>query len=435
MIQISKNFAQFKKGVFDTINLFKIMFGNDRNIILNKDHINYINNINQLLNCKTDNTTEYNFGVNFTLTQIQNFRENICINPILYLISLETILNKVTEPSQLQQYDFKKVADSLNWYYNASNLPKAIIKKQHIEKLFSKENEDPFLHKIIDEVSNYCNVEIVESKHNLLIKHKYYKLKSRYLSGQIYGSNYKIFLIDTLTKDLFIKLINLQIPILVICAGTNFEISNSYNLSIFTLSKTTFIQKYNDICLMTGFGRGYQNLNEWELNNYSFGEVKEFKFVEGTLSFSSQVTYTKKEVDNMNIKDKYLYYALQGRNITIETTEEYLEKVKTIVSTIKALQNNGIFYTESKTFKILIYSYKEQDSKLACLLDEILQNYLSLFKLDFTIIQEVIENKDLQASFDPKTNKYDDEIFTSLDYYLNIFNLLDSNIKVLSKLA
>lgn len=434
MIQISKNFAYFKKGVFDTINLFKTMFNDNRNIILNKNNVNYINNIDQLLNCKTDNTNEYNFGVNFTLTQIQNFRENICINPILYLVALETVLDKVTNLSQLLKYDFKGLADFLKWYYDNSNLPKAKIKPEHIYKLFLKENEDPFLYEVINYVSAYCNVEIVESKHNLLIKHKYYKLKARYLSGQVYGIDHKIFLIDILTKKLFIKLVNLRIPILVICVNTDFEVENSYNLSIFNISKTTFIQKYNDICLMTGFGRGYQNLDIEQLNNLSFGEVKEFKFVEGTLSFSSHINYTKKEVDSMNIKDKYLYYALQGRNITIETTEEYLEKVRTIVSTIKALQNNGIFYSEVKTLKILIHFYKQHNFDLCNLLYSILKNYLSLFKLDFTIIQNVLNDEDLQMDFDPKTNKYDDAIFTSLDYYLNIFTLLDSNIKVLSKM-
>ena len=435
MIEISSNFGDFKKGVFDTIKLFKTMFQNDRNIILSKDNINYINNINQLLNTKTDNKTAYNFGVNFTLTQIQNFRENICINPILYLVSLETLLQKVSDVKYLAKYDFKKLSDTLKWYYNESKLSKANIKREHIKKLFYKEVEDDFLNRVIDTVSNPSNVEIVESKHNNLVKHKYYKLKARFLGGQIYGSSYKFFLVQNLTQDLFTKLVDLRLPIIVICTGTNFEVNNTYNLSIFTISQTTFIQKYIDICLMTGFGNGYQNLDEYELNNYSFGDVKEFKFVEGQLYFSSEVTYTKKEVDKMNIKDKYLYYALQGRNITINTTEEYLERVKTIVSTIKALQNNGIFYTEPKALRILIRSYESQDPKLACLLDEILQNYLSLYHFDYITIQEVIENKDLQSSFDVNTGKYDEETFTSLDYYLNIFNLLNSNVNILKKLS
>ena len=114
--------------------------------------------------------------------------------------------------------------------------------------------------------------------------------------------------------------------------------------------------------------------------------------------------------------------------------EEYLERVKSIVSTIKALQNTGIFYTETKTLRILIRSCERTDQKLTCFLDNLLQNYLSLFHFDYMIIQRVIENGDLSASFNVNTGKYDDEIFTSLDYYLNIFALLDSNVKTLSKL-
>lgn len=436
MISISENLLQFKAGIYDVCNLFKTMFQNDRNIILNKDNINYINNINQILNLKTHNNSAYNFGVNFTLTQIQNFRENICINPILYIVGLEKLLEKITDLRDLEKYDFKKVADFLKWYYEQSNLSKAIITKEHIKKLFSKESEDSFLNKIIETVYIPSNVEIIESKTNSIVKHKYYKLKVRHQIGTFYGTEYKIFITNVLTKELFTKLVNLCIPILVLCNYTDFEINNSYNLTIFNITPSELIKHYNYICMLTEFGRGFQNLDVQELNNYSFGEIKEFKFIDGTLQFSSHISFTIKEIEKLNHKETlYQYYALQGKNIIINVTEEYLERVRTLVSTIKALQNNGIFYTETKTLKLIIKNYETSDSNLACFIDEMLQNYLCLFKLNHSIIEEVINNKDLKVSFNARSGKYDEEIFTSLDYYLNIFNLLDSNIKVLSKLA
>lgn len=434
-MNVNKNISQFKAGVKDVCALFRTLFQKDKNIILSKDNINYINNIEQLFSLKRENSDVYNFAVNYTLTQIQNFRENICINPILYIIAFEQLFDKITDLRELSKYNFKKIVDTLQWYYNESNLSKVKINKLDIQRLFYKERQDKFLSKIIDLVCNKCNVEIVQSKANNIIKHKYYKLRARYLSGQIYGTDYRIFITNTLTKDLFTKLVNIKFPILVLCNNTDFEVTNSYNLSIFTVTPTEILKNYDCICLLTGFGRGYQNLDNEELNNYSFGTVREFKFVEGTLQFSGTVQYDSEEVKQYNKKETLdKYYALQGKNLLIECTEEYLERVKSIVSTIKALQNTGIFYTETKTLRILIRSCERTDQKLTCFLDNLLQNYLSLFHFDYMIIQRVIENGDLSASFNVNTGKYDDEIFTSLDYYLNIFALLDSNVKTLSKL-
>ena len=433
-MNINANLPQFKQGVLDTCKLFKVIFRDDRNVIISKDSINYINNIDQIFSLKKENNDAYNFGVNYTLTQIQNFRENICINPILYILAFEELIYNTQDLRDLEKYDFKKIVDFLTWYYSISNLSKAQINKLDIQRLFYKERKDKFLSKIIDLVCNKCNVEIVQSKANNIIKHKYYKLKARYLSGQIYGTDYRIFVTNTLTKDLFAKLVNIRFPILVLCNNTDFEVINSYNLSIFTITPTEILKNYDCICLLTGCGRCYQNLDNEELNSYSFGTVKEFKFIEGTLQFSGTAYYDSEEVKQYNKKETInKYYALQGKNLLIECTEEYLERVKSIVSTIKALQNNGIFYTEPKALKLLLYSLKDEQY-LQSFIQNLLRNYLLLFHFNYNIIQEVIDNGDLSASFNVNTGKYDEEIFTSLDYYLNIFTLLDSNVKTLSKL-
>ena len=269
-----------------------------------------------------------------------------------------------------------------------------------------------------------------------IIEYKYYKLKVRHQIGTFYGTEYKIFITNVLTKELFTKLVNLCIPILVLCNYTDFEINNPYLLTIFNITPSELIKHYNYICMLTGFGRGFQNLDIQELNNYSFGEIKEFKFINGTLQFSSHISFTAKEIEKLNHKETlYQYYALQGKNVTINVTEEYLERVRTLVSTIKALQNNGIFYTEVKTLRIFANLYSLLDRNLFEFLNKLLERYLLLFEFDNSTIKEVMSNKDLQVSFDVRNGKYDNDTFTSLDYYLNIFDLLDSNVKVLSKLA
>ncbi len=118
------------------------------------------------------------------------------------------------------------------------------------------------------------------------------------------------------------------------------------------------------------------------------------------------------------------FYGTAGtRRGSVGNEVYYIQKTQNIVRRLPAFIHNP-------------RTVKQQTQRIRmknCLLG--LKNVKSELDLSTFANQEVIENKDLQASFDPKTNKYDDEIFTSLDYYLNIFNLLDSNIKVLSKLA
>ena len=301
--------------------------------------------------------------------------------------------------------------------------------------MFVNESKDKFLNEVIEQVYTPSNVEILESKQNKLIKHKYYKLKCKFVAGNIIGADSCIFIAQVLTHELYTKLITMRIPIIVLYCFSEVELANNTLVSFFNISPTTYIKQYNDLCILTGFGRGYQNLDVNELNSLSFGRVKDYKFIDGELQLSSHVYLLANDLILKSVKDKYSYYALQGKNLTIECTEEYLEKVRCIVSIIKALQNNGIFYGECKTLRILKSSYQVQDKKLADLIDVILRNYLSLFKFNSTVIDEIVNNNQLKSNFNVICGNYDDEYFTSLDYYLNVFNLLDSNVKVLSRLA
>lgn len=434
MISISNNFGEFKKGVFDTFRLFKTMYRDEHNIMFLKENKLYINNVEQLVNDRDKVSDAYSFGIEFALQNLKNFRENICINPILYIVGLETLLNSVSNLKELEKYDFSKLSSSLKWYYDNSSLPRAAITKECVEKLFVEEKEDKFLSEVINQSYIPCNIEIIESKHNNLIKHKYYKIKSKFISGSVAGNDYRLFITPHLTKGLFGKLISLKTPILLIYCDADFVPGDNYLITTIQTSITTYLKHYNDICMLTGFGRGYQNLDPEELNNHSFGSVKEFKVVDGELWFSSFVYLPSNDARLEKIDNKYSYYALQGKNLTIEVSEEYLERVRCIVSIIKSLQNNGIFYAEVKTLRLLRYLLKINDPLMGNLVENLLKNYLSLFRFSGEIIEEVVNNNDLKASFNVLTGKYEDDIFTSLDYYLNVFNLLTSNVKVLCKL-
>ena len=57
-----------------------------------------------------------------------------------------------------------------------------------------------------------------------------------------------------------------------------------------------------------------------------------------------------------------------------------------------------------------------------------------LFEINLVKIDEVINNEDLKANYNPKIDKYTNEnLFTCLDIYLNTFGLLNSNVELLRK--
>ena len=95
MLSINKNLPLVKRGMLDAIKLFKVQYLNNKNIILYSNKKIYINNIEQLLQQSSIKDKNYTFGFNFVLENIKNFRDNICVNPILYLLSLEIIIKSL----------------------------------------------------------------------------------------------------------------------------------------------------------------------------------------------------------------------------------------------------------------------------------------------------------------------------------------------------
>ena len=73
-LEINKNIEVVKKGIIDAIELFKVQYASNKNIIIDKDNTLYINNIEQILTKDTNKDKHYLFGFNFVLDNIKNFR-------------------------------------------------------------------------------------------------------------------------------------------------------------------------------------------------------------------------------------------------------------------------------------------------------------------------------------------------------------------------
>lgn len=437
-VSIEDNFFDFKQGALYILRLFKTLFCNSTNVILHSDNDLYINNLNRLVNEDffLKNKGAFKFGADFVVNNIKNFRENLCVNPILYIIFLyEIILNSISvKDFDNYKYKFKECADFLKWYYNNSNLNKADVSLKDILKLLNI--KDKFLLDVASLAYEGNNIEIIESKQNRIVKDSYYRLKARLVSGDFYKQRAKIYIVDNLNLETYNRLRKLQIPILVLCTSIDFEIeTSSYYITIAEISKITLLTHYNDICLLTGYGRGYYNLNEWELNNYSFGNLKEFKITEGTLYFSVDAYLTADKVKDL-YKQETLdrYYMLQGKNIAIYCKEEDFEKTRSLVSLCKSLFLNGIFYEEVRTLKLLLYKFNDNNN-LRKMITKVLTSYLYIYVKNELEVDKILNNSDLKLSFDKnRENLVQEDLFTSLDYYLNTFVLLNSNIEVLRKL-
>lgn len=437
MIAINNNFSDFKQGIFDACKLFKTIYQENRYILLYEDNQLFKNNLERLCNIKNDSLGAYSFGYFFIQKNIDNFRQNICINPILYIIALENIVRNCRDIKDFEKYKGigNEISKVIKDYFEMSNLSKAMITLQDVKNLFNK--DDAFLNQVIEQSYYPANIQIIESKENKIVKDKYYRIKGNLICGEFYKQDCLIFITDNINKKIYQALSELQRPILVICSTCDLEIENSYHITIIKTSLTTFIKHYDSICILTGAGRGYYNLDIEELNHYSFGHIKEFKFIDGELQFSVDEYLLSNDLrlDKYNTREsRNIYYALQGKNTIIYTTEENMEKVRNIASLVKSLVLEGIFYDEIKTLKLLEYIFNT-NTFISSFCINILKDFLILNNIDNITIEKIIKNNNLKETYDLKTKQFiQSKNFQSLDYYRTTFSLLESNINTLYKL-
>ena len=166
-------------------------------------------------------------------------------------------------------------------------------------------------------------------------------------------------------------------------------------------------------------------------NDYIFGTVKKFIFNSGVLSIEGKKYFDKndKSISYLNKKNTLdRYYMMQGKTLKISCKEEILENVRAIVSLVKSIYTEGIFYDISTTLKLLQLCLPNN------FWNTLIGKYFMLNDINRTTIEEYINKKDLKNSLDFNTGKYVNKTFTALSIYLNTFGLLESNIEVMCKI-
>jgi hypothetical protein len=442
MLSINKNLPLVKKGMLDAIKLFKIQYLNNKNIVLCSNKKIYINNIDQLLQQSPLKDKNYTFGFNFVLENIKNFRDNICVNPILYLLSLEIIIKSLENTSHLNEFKnkFNEINNFLNSYYKTSLLSHVDLKVSDIENIFEDILSDDFLKQVVYSTIKKSNLEVIESKENKIVEDNYYRLRSNHICGPVLKDNCRITVGYELNKDFYRFVCNQIYPTIIFCNKINFEIDKyncNQNITIIKVPYSLMLSRIQDIIKLSKCNIEFFDLCK-NFNDYIFGSCKEFKFFEGVtyLSFKEYCKENAKEIQHLKYNDTLKrYYMMQGKNIIIYCIEEYLERVRCLVTFIKCILQNGIFYNETKTLKLILYFFK-QDKTISYFIQKLLIEYLKLFGINLVKIDEIINNEDLKLNYNPKLDKYTNEnLFTCLDIYLNTFGLLNSNIELLRKVC
>ena len=435
-LEINNNISSVKKGMFDAIKTLKILYAKNRNIIIDKNNELYVNNIEQLLASKPENNKYYTFGHNFIYNNIENLRANLCMNPLLYLSCLEVILDRITNFSELKKYKetFNNIYKFILNYYNESAFHKTKINLDDIKSTFKSLITNEFLEDVCNKVFIKSKVVIEESKENKIILDDFYEINANYICGDKFSYNKVNILFWLSNKESLNKLksytYNLESigqKLIIISSKLDQSIipdlKNS-NLTLYELTDRDFL-KTRDLIAISGADNNYYD-GTFSLNTYILGQVK-FIFKDRKLYLKNKL-FEEKDIQFLNTKNTLdRYYMLQGKTIRINCIEEDMEKVREIVSTIKSIQNEGIFYDVSTTLKLCQLFFKTD------FLNKLIKRYFSLNNINILDIEKFLNQSDLDEVLDINGN-FRGKTFTALAVYLTTFKLLESNIEVMSKL-
>ena len=437
-LEINKNLNVVKKGIFDAIELFKIQYAKNKNIIIDKDNTLYVNNIEQILTRDESKNKYYLFGFNFVLDNINNIRANICINPILYLLSLQIMFSKINNLRELNRFSkqFEDCNKFIMSYYKMSSLSKAHVSLEDVELRFNNLLTSDFIKKVCELAFEPCFVQIQESKQNNIYYSDLYELRATYVCGRkIIDEETDVFLWwnGSITEERLVKFLEFigNRKVVLICFHLKSELlefikNNFVNIAVYIIPET----RGDDICTITkceiydGFSR---------LEDYKIGKVKKLIFAEGVLKIKNNPI--KKEEIHLDLKKREhqeRYYMLLGKTLKVECTEDIMENVRAMVSLVKAISLEGVFYDIPTTLKLLTFYTKNNAFKK--FLNALLREYLLLNDVNVLDVERFVSQQTLKTTIDVKTGKFvEEKSFTALSLYLNTFGLLESNTEVMRK--
>lgn len=443
---IDTNLNRFRESANKAIELFLTCFAPSKNILYFSDSKVFINNLEQLLGQEQYN---FGFGFRFIIENIEKFRKDFCVNPVLYLIFLLCLLDRKVEWRELGNYDFSLFTNFLKDYRANSVFSKV---KLSLEDIFNIINETTsldsvFLKEVVEKAYSNNNIIIIEDKFNHIERDPNYSLKAFFYSKQpiIQRTKFIPWEGKFTQKDLdyFISLTyQTQEKICFTLGDVDTEVKEKIKsvahsndlLSFIHIPSSYYLRYVEDLKILSGaqilFNPIYTKLDEYVFG-YLDGVTKQAEQVKvlGSIKLKEgdiRLSYLKGRSERLS--------NVLGNNYNIRVVSDLLEKVRTLVSFARGIYKEGVFFNEPQTLNLMkIYL----DNPLYTdLIDKVIRKYLNLFEVPPLQMEEVLKQKDFKQSFNPVTKKFQkNSIFSSFTYYINTFKLLESNVKVLKTLV
>lgn len=443
---IDTNLNCFRESANKAIQLFLTCFAPSKNILYFSDSKVFINNVEQLLG-----QDQYNlgYGFRFVLENIEKFRKEFCVNPVLYLLFLKCLLNRKTEWKELEKYDFSLFTKFLTFYRDNSVFGKAKISLDDIFNIINETAvlDSDYLKKVVEKSYSDNNIVIIEDRFNAVERDPNYNLKAFFYSKQPITQRTKLILWEGKFTEENLKTFiqytyNTQEKLCFALGDIDTEVKEHIKKTVLSNSLLSFIHipsvyylKYaQDLRALSG-AQSFFNPNYCNVNDYVFG------FLDGVCKQAEQVKIlgsiklTEKDIRLNYLKGHSERLAnILGNTYNIRVVPELLEKVRTLVSFARGTFREGVFFNEPQTLNLAkLYL----DNPLYTdLVDKVLREYLSLFEVPPLQTEEVLKQKDFKQSFNPVIKKFQkNNIFSSFTYYINTFKLLESNVKILKTLV
>ncbi len=454
ILEIEKNLQQFKKGANIAIKLFLTQFAIDKNILISRDNIVHVNNLELITEIEEETKDVFNFGFNFVLDNIREYRKVLTINPIFYLLFLKQLVNTISY-KDLNSEPIEQLKENFLFYKDNSAFKNLKLKLSEVEKFLDNYINNDFFKEVVNICYSLNRIQIKENIINEIEYDPYYSFKAiRYAASDKYKDYDCCFLVDKLDLSFLFDLRSFLMKNNKKCVIFFNEMDDSVKKSLEETKKyidniifiycpgANYYSLSSDLKKVTEAASMFLSRNEMHL--YKFGKIKELIFEAGEVKILGRkfngnepelfnLISQIKQGDTESLKFTNRLQMLKQESYIIKVKQEDLEKCRAISSIARSMYNNGIFYTE--TLALPIFIEMTENNKVKNILINILKEYLELAGCPSTDYIKILNNNDFKLTYNINTYKFDKNVlYVSFEQYLQCFKQIISNIKMLKTL-
>lgn len=451
---------QFKDGALKAIELFKVVFDVNKNVIISQNNDLHINNTELLIQERNFSNKDFQFGFNFVIENVDKIRERLCINPIFYLLFLERVLifNYETALNDLK-LSINDIREIFNTYCASSKITSARPNFEELNIIAQEFLKDDFLKEVLKQSYGSKFVMIQESAENVIKENPYYFLHcTKYGKNNVYNDMESIIWFSTITEEElqnfidFCTLNNKRVAVFfnsIVPKALEKLKENSFyfnDLIFLHYPGLNFYDVMKDINLLSGkkYIDTFYDVSFGPIYNYNFGKLKTIIFEERTAKIigSKQYEDYKQDLTYLNTeKNLERLSMLRGDSIVVNCKEELIDSSRIIVSLARSIYTKGLFYDEITALQLFLFYFTNlgltnNRKKITInLLHDVLKEFLKLYGCsNQQIFQNAYDGK-MDVVFNPIIKEFQKEKrYTSKEIYDITFDFLLSNIKLFNSI-